>query len=98
MRKILLGIAFLSMISFGIISCEDEGNLEVKESIFGNSSDGKVIYTSDGKYYYYISDKKVYIDEWECGTYNGKTLYTGPRNGCYYINSNGNKTYVDRSE
>ena len=22
---------------------------------------------------------------------------TGPRGGCYYINSNGNKTYVDRS-
>jgi len=21
----------------------------------------------------------------------------GPRGGCYYINSNGNKTYVDRS-
>lgn len=23
---------------------------------------------------------------------------TGPRGGCYYINSNGNKTYVDRSK
>ncbi len=23
--------------------------------------------------------------------------YLGPRGGCYYINSNGNKTYVDRS-
>lgn len=22
---------------------------------------------------------------------------TGPREGCYYINRNGNKTYVDRS-
>jgi len=36
--------------------------------------------------------------EWECGTHNGNTLYTGPRGGCYYYNSNGNKTYVDRSE
>ncbi|MCE7069063.1 hypothetical protein LZG74_02035 [Dyadobacter sp. CY327] len=27
-----------------------------------------------------------------------RTSYiTGPRGGCYYINSNGNKTYVDRS-
>jgi hypothetical protein len=31
-----------------------------------------------------------------------RTIYTrgyitGPRGGCYYINSNGNKTYVDRS-
>ncbi|MDJ1483487.1 PKD domain-containing protein [Cytophagaceae bacterium YF14B1] len=33
-----------------------------------------------------------------CGTHNGKPLYKGPQGGCYYINSNGNKTYVDRSE
>lgn len=36
--------------------------------------------------------------EWECGTHNGNTLYTGPQGGCYYYNSNNNKTYVDRSE
>ena len=28
---------------------------------------------------------------------DGRTYYTGPRGGCYYINSNGNKTYVDHS-
>lgn len=27
----------------------------------------------------------------------GRTLIRGPRGGCYYINRNGNKTYVDRS-
>lgn len=32
-----------------------------------------------------------------CGQYNGRSLNIGPRGGCYYINSNGNKTYVDRS-
>jgi hypothetical protein len=32
-----------------------------------------------------------------CGTYNGHSLHKGPRGGCYYINSNNNKTYVDRS-
>ena len=26
-----------------------------------------------------------------------RSYYTGPRGGCYYINSNGNKSYVDRS-
>ena len=36
--------------------------------------------------------------EWECGTHNGNILYTGPKGGCYYYNSNNNKTYVDRSE
>lgn len=34
-------------------------------------------------------------------TYSPRTTYrryyTGPRGGCYYINSNGNKTYVDHS-
>lgn len=38
------------------------------------------------------------LSEWECGSHNGNTLYTGPQGGCYYYNSNGNKTYVDRSE
>lgn len=28
------------------------------------------------------------------GTYNGKKVYTGPRGGRYYINKNGNKTYI----
>ncbi len=37
-------------------------------------------------------------DPIECGTHNGKQLYKGPEGGCYYMNSNGNKTYVDRSE
>ena len=36
--------------------------------------------------------------EWPCGTHNGNRLITGPKGGCYYINKNGNKTYVDRSE
>jgi hypothetical protein len=33
-----------------------------------------------------------------CGTHNGHQLYKGPNGGCYYYNSNGNKTYVDASE
>lgn len=33
-----------------------------------------------------------------CGTYkSGQQLYRGPDGGCYYVNSNGNKTYVERS-
>lgn len=35
------------------------------------------------------SDKPCY--------YKGNRLYTGSKGGCYYINKNGNKTYVDRS-
>lgn len=37
-------------------------------------------------------------DDGGCGTHSGKALYKGPEGGCYYINSSGNKTYVDRSE
>src|SRR5690606_19982179 len=29
-----------------------------------------------------------------CGMYNGRSLTIGPKGGCYYINSNGKKTYV----
>lgn len=38
------------------------------------------------------------VPDWKCGFYNEHQLWTGPRGGCYYINSNGNKTYVDRSK
>lgn len=33
-----------------------------------------------------------------CGSHNGKTLYKGSEGGCYYYNTSGKKTYVDRSE
>lgn len=36
--------------------------------------------------------------ELRCGTHNGKQLWIGPKGGCYYKNSNGNKTYVERAE
>ncbi len=29
---------------------------------------------------------------------SGKTIYTGPRGGQYYINSNGNKVYVPKRD
>ncbi|UCJ09991.1 hypothetical protein KTO58_12570 [Chitinophaga pendula] len=34
----------------------------------------------------------------DCGYHNEKRLYLGPQGGCFYYNSNGNKTYVARSE
>jgi hypothetical protein len=45
-----------------------------------------------------IDDTDYTVPDWKCGTHNGNQLWTGPKGGCYYINSNGNKTYVDRSE
>ena len=34
------------------------------------------------------------ITDKETGKFRGKKLFTGPNGGKYYINSNGNKTYV----
>ncbi|RDB07996.1 DNA/RNA non-specific endonuclease [Runella aurantiaca] len=33
----------------------------------------------------------------KCRQYNGRQLYIGKSGGCYYINSNGNKSYVERN-
>lgn len=38
------------------------------------------------------------LQEIECGTHSGNQLYKGPRGGCYYYNTNDNKTYVDECE
>lgn len=38
------------------------------------------------------------FSEWKYRTHNGKQLWTGPQGGCYYMNSNGNKTHANRSE
>ncbi len=45
-----------------------------------------------------ISSNSSSSSDTPCGYHNGKRLYKGPRGGCYYMNSNNNKTYVDRSE
>lgn len=44
---------------------------------------------SDSKFNNTSFNKKAYQ--------SSRTYYQGPRGGCYYINSNGNKTYVSRS-
>lgn len=44
------------------------------------------------------SEGAVFNSSSSCGTHNGNQLHKGPEGGCYYYNSNGNKTYVDRSE
>lgn len=45
------------------------------------------------------NDEDEISTDQKCGFYtNGEQLYKGPEGGCYYINSNGNKTYVERDE
>ena len=45
---------------------------------------------SSSPYSYIAPLKSTYGSDW-------RTYYTGPRGGCYYLNSNGNKTYVAHS-
>lgn len=33
-----------------------------------------------------------------CAIYDGHQLYKGPKGGCYYINGNGGKTYIEREK
>jgi hypothetical protein len=40
--------------------------------------------------------KSTHPSSTPCGTYNGHNLYKGSQGGCYYLNSNGTKEYVDR--
>lgn len=41
-----------------------------------------------------LSDGQIYRDKKGNEWYNGYKVETGPRGGKYYINSNGNKTYI----
>ena len=36
-------------------------------------------------------------DSSEYCSYNGHTLHVGEKGGCYYMNSSGDKVYVDKS-
>lgn len=58
-------------------------------SEFINSIESKSKYISKQNYSNSIERTKVY--------YTSRRYYRGSKGGCYYINSNGNKTYVERS-
>ncbi len=42
----------------------------------------------------YSTSPLSYPSTYTTSSYSSQTIYTGPRGGTYYINSNGNKTYV----
>lgn len=63
---------------------------KIKEKIKSNM--GSNSYSSQSSYSTYSTSKWTTYKNSDWRTY-----ITGERGGCYYINSNGNKTYVDRS-
>ncbi|REA56980.1 hypothetical protein DSL64_25340 [Dyadobacter luteus] len=82
-----------------------KGSLSVRTTLTGNLTYTKSTNAAFGRITSKTSVKSKAVthdvkepEEWPCGTHAGNTLITGERGGCYYINKNGNKTYVDRSE
>lgn len=58
------------------------------------SSPGRIEPSSSGA----LQPISTFAPEYRAVERSGRREYiTGPRGGCYYINRNGNKTYVDRS-
>lgn len=56
-------------------------------------------YSSSGNYNPYTGTTGSRAKDYSTGAYNygsGHTIHTGSRGGQYYINSNGNKTYVPK--
>lgn len=56
-------------------------------------------YSTSGNYNPYTSTTGSRAKDYSTGAYNygsGHTIHTGSRGGQYYINSNGNKTYVPK--
>ncbi|MDX8554654.1 HNH endonuclease [Tenacibaculum sp. 1B UA] len=75
--------------------------------IYTGSRGGKYYYNSSGKKVYVKSKKSTSNSYYSSPTYSSpsysipsssssRTIQTGPRGGKYYINSNGNKTYVKK--
>lgn len=101
MKKILFAI--LSILTLSLSA----------QNKYATTTDGKtVLLKSDGTWEY-VKDKSTSsnINQFKSTSYSpsprktntskssssSRNYIRGPRGGCYYINSNGNKTYVDRS-
>ena len=85
--KKLLTLLTIAIVSVSLITCSKDNN----EDNSDNNKNNITNTTGKGK-----SKNNNSEQEWVCGEYHGKTLYTGPRGGCYYKQSDGEKTYVDR--
>lgn len=103
MIKKVLFIILLYTISFPVIA----------QNKYATTTDGKtVLLKSDGTWEY-VKDRftSSNINQFKStssspssrrtnsskSSSSSRNYIRGPRGGCYYINSNGNKTYVDRS-
>ncbi|WP_343566124.1 hypothetical protein [Sphingobacterium sp.] len=102
MKKVLI-IILLYTISFPIIA----------QNKYATTTDGKTVLLKNDGTWEYVKDRSTSsnINQFKNTSFSPSSRRTntsksssssrnyirGPRGGCYYINSNGNKTYVDRS-
>lgn len=71
---------------------------------YATTSSGKKVILKDNGTWEYIKNHNIgnnqrtsSANKISSSSTANRTYITGPRGGCYYINRNGNKTYVDRS-
>ncbi|NGM73810.1 hypothetical protein [Sphingobacterium sp. SGL-16] len=94
-----LFFTFLSLMLFLMVQAQDQ---------YAMTKDGKkVLLRSNGTWEYVnskstsstpsSSNNKIQNIRSSSKNNSGRTYIHGPRGGCYYINKNGGKTYVDRS-
>lgn len=94
-----LFITFLSFMLFFVVQAQEQ---------YATTKDGKkVLLRSNGTWEYVnsksissnpsSSNNKIQTVRSNSTNNSGRTYIHGPRGGCYYINRNGGKTYVDRS-
>ncbi|WP_159732466.1 hypothetical protein [Sphingobacterium sp. 18053] len=103
MMKKVLFIILLYTISFPVIA----------QNKYATTTDGKMVLLKSDGTWEYVKDRSTSsnINQFKNtssspsprrtntskSSSSSRNYIRGPRGGCYYINSNGNKTYVDRS-
>ncbi|WP_149912566.1 hypothetical protein [Sphingobacterium cavernae] len=94
-----LFITFLSFMLFFVVQAQEQ---------YATTKDGKKVLLRSNGTWEYVNSKSISsnpsssnnnIQTVRSNSTNnsGRTYIRGPRGGCYYINRNGGKTYVDRS-
>jgi hypothetical protein len=75
-------------------------NLEKKQCLAITKSGTQCSRNAEDGSDYCWQHKRTQVKEDKETNYNssGKTIYTGPRGGQYYINKNGNKTYIKKKK
>ena len=76
------------------IAAKKEGEAKVKAMDSKVSNATKTSVAKAKRVEKETNEKAPKVADKVTGEYNGKKVYTGPRGGKYYINKNGNKTYV----